>query len=302
MSGARAAWLARAIGGEDGTEGLIPGTGFTALLLTLATGATAFVAVLALCLGLAAGRLAERWSTTLAQAATVRISGPAGELDARVAAALAALSATPGIVSARALSPDEQQALLTPWLGEGVPLDLLPVPRLIEVVETAEGPDRDSLVQALAGQVPGAIYDDHARWRRPLVRAAGGMQLLAGIAVVLTLLTLAVMVMLATRATLSAHQGIVTTLRLIGAGDDFITRAFVRRFTLRALAGAVAGSTMALVILAALPQAGADDAFATGLAPRGWGWPALALVPLVAGAAAFVSTRWATRYALRQTP
>ncbi|QDL92158.1 cell division protein FtsX [Paroceanicella profunda] len=292
--------LSRLVTGDREADGVVPATGFTALMVGFSSAAMAFLAVAAICLGLAAARLADRWSTEFAHAATVRISGPSAELDARVTAALELLEATPGIVSARALTEGEQRALLTPWLGEGIPFDALPVPRLIEIIESSAGPDRDSLRQHLAGEVPGAIYDDHTRWRRPLLRAAGGMQMLAVVAVTLVVLLMAVMVMLAARSSLAANQSVILTLRLIGAGDAFIMRAFVRRFTLRALAGALTGTVLALIVLFALPGAGREDAFITGLTPTGWGWLMLPMVPFTAAFAAFWSTRWATRYALRQ--
>ncbi|HEU0223708.1 MAG TPA: cell division protein FtsX [Paracoccaceae bacterium] len=290
------------IRGDRHAAGIVPATGAAALLVGLSAAATAFLAVAAICLGLAAARLADRWQEELAQAATLRISGPAEEMEARVAAALAALRATPGIALARAMSLEESARLLEPWLGAGVPLEALPVPRLIEIRETAAGPDRDSLAKRLEGEVPGAIYDDHSRWRRPLVRAASGLELLAAVAVFLTLFLMMAMVTLAARASLAAHQNVVATLRLVGAADGFITRAFVRRFTLRALGGAAAGTLAGAIGVLMVPVPDIEGDLATALAPQGLGWLALVTIPVVAAAAAYWATRGATRAALRHLP
>lgn len=89
----------------------------------------------------------------------------------------------PGVKDARPpLSDEEQFALLEPWFGPDLPLDTLPIPRLIEVIEEGEGYDADGLRARLAGEAPGgAVLDDHARWREPLVNAANRLRSLGGL-------------------------------------------------------------------------------------------------------------------------
>lgn len=283
-------------------SGIVPAGGFPSLLVSLSAAATAVLAVGALCLGLAASRIAGAWEAELGRAATVRVEGTAEDLPARVGAALAVLASTPGIVSARALTEAELAALLAPWLGADVPVDLLPVPRLIAVVETAAGPDRDSLARQLAGQAPGATYDDHAEWRRPLRAAAGGLQATAVAAALLALALVAVIVTLAARAALAANRPIVTALRLIGAADGFIVAAFVRRLAASALAGSAAGTALAAALVALLPTDQTAAGILPALAPDGAEWAALAAVPAVAGLVAVLATRGAARAALAETP
>src|SRR5690606_31381576 len=109
-----------------------------------------------------------RWGDELARSSSIRISAPPDQLQAQTAAALRVLETTKGVASARALSADEQRALLEPWFGPDVPVDSLPIPQLIEVIEDESGFDADGLRLRLAGEVPGAVLDDHTRWRRPL--------------------------------------------------------------------------------------------------------------------------------------
>jgi cell division transport system permease protein len=107
-----------------------------------------FLCVFALALSLASGRLASRWSDALARTATIRLSAPPEQVDVQTEAILALLATTPGIASARALSDDEARALLEPWFGPDLPLEALPIPRLIEVVEADPGYDGEGLRQA----------------------------------------------------------------------------------------------------------------------------------------------------------
>jgi cell division transport system permease protein len=53
---------------------------------------------------------------------------------------------------------------------------------------------------------------------------------------------MAAMITLAANAALAANAQVIGVLRLVGARDTYIARAFVRRFTLRALTGAAAGA------------------------------------------------------------
>ena len=161
------------IQGDAQADRVVPRRGHSVRLTLFTSGAMAFLAVFALALSLAAGRLADRWSEALARSSTIRISAPMAELEPQTWAVLEVLEQTPGVESARALTDEEQRALLEPWFGPDLPLEDLPIPRLVEVIETPEGYDSEGLRQRLAAEAPGAVLDDHTRWRRPLVRAAG---------------------------------------------------------------------------------------------------------------------------------
>ena len=303
MSGLRARVKALVVGDREAAR-IVPPSGFTARLTLFAAAAMAFLAVFALALSLAAGRLAQSWGEELARSATVRIVAPRDQRAAQTEAALRVLETTRGVASARALSDAEQQALLAPWFGPDLALDSLPVPRLIEVIETGAGVDAAGLRLRLAAEVPGAVLDDHARWREPLVRAAARLRLLGWVSMALIAATVAAMITLAAQAALAANAQVIRVLRLVGATDAYIASAFVRRFTLRALGGAAAGTGLGLAAIALVPSAvtAADDAgaFLTGLGFRGWHWLVPLAIPPLAAAVAFLATRAAARRTLER--
>ncbi|WP_417719263.1 cell division protein FtsX [Salipiger sp.] len=284
--------------GDAKADRVVPPTGFTARLTLFVAAAMAFLAVFALALSLAAGRLATRWGDELARSSTVRISAPDGQRAAQTEAALRLLGQTPGVASARALSVEEEQALLEPWFGPDLPLGDLPVPQLIEVIETGDGYDGNGLRLRLQAEVPGAILDDHTRWRRPLVTAAARLKLFGWLAAGLIAAAVAAMVTLAANAALAANAQVIAVLRLVGATDAYIARAFVRRFTLRALVGAAVGTVLGVVAVALMPSGGEAGDFLTGLSFRGWHWLVPLLVPPLAGAVAFAATAGAARRVL----
>jgi cell division transport system permease protein len=286
--------------GDVQADRVVPPSGNTAWLTSFTAAAMTFLAVFALALSLAAGRLADRWGDALARSATVRISAPVGQMDAQTRAVLDVLATTPGIERARAMDDAEQRALLEPWFGPDLPLDALPIPRLIEVVETAGGYDSEGLRQRLAAEAPGAVLDDHTRWRKPLAVAAGRLRLLGLTSVLLIGGAMAAMITLAANASLAANAQVVRVLRLVGARDAYIARAFVRRFTLRAFGGATVGAGFGILGVAVLPRADMAGGFLTGLGFQGAGWLWPFLLPPLAAIVAFFATRFAAFRKLKE--
>ena len=285
--------------GDKTANRVVPATGFTALLTMISAGAMAFLAVFTIAMALASGELAERWEAELDGTATVRIASPEDQIETEAAAVLAALKQTPGVTGARRLDVAEQQALLAPWFGEDVPLDKLRLPVLIEVTETSEGPDETGLKQRLAAEAPGAVYDNHGRWRAPLIEAATRLRQLGVTALALIAGVTAVTIALAASAALAANGQIIDVLRLVGAKDGWISRAFVRRFTMRAFLGALVGTVIAMVLVALIPG-GIETGVLSGLGFDGleWFWPLL--VPFAAAGLAFAATWAAAARRLRE--
>ncbi|MCE8520722.1 cell division protein FtsX [Ruegeria pomeroyi] len=279
---------------------VVPPSGFTAQLTLFVSGAMAFLAVFALALSLASGRLADRWASELAQAATLRINAPADQVAAQTQAALSILKQTPGVAEARALSREEQAALLAPWLGPDLPLDTLPVPQLIEIVGGEPAYDAQGLRLRLVAEVPGAVLDDHRRWREPLVDAANSLRRLALVSILLIGGATAAMITLAANAALAANAQVIEVLRLVGARDRYIAGAFVRRFTLRALIGSAVGVVLGMGGVLLLPEASDEGGFLTGLGFRGAGWLLPLLIPVLGAVVAFAATWNAARRRLKE--
>lgn len=279
---------------------MVPPSGHTAWLTSFTAGAMTFLAVFAMALSLASGRLAERWSGALERTATVRLSAPEDQIDLQVAAVLGVLATTPGIESARALTEDEQRALLEPWFGPDLPVEALPLPRLIEVVEDGTGYDGTGLRQRLAAEAPGAVLDDHTRWRAPMAQAASRLRLLGLLSIGLIGAAMAAMITLAANAALAANAQVIKVLRLVGARDAYIARAFVRRFTLRAATGAAIGALAGMVGVLLLPATNEAGGFLTGLGFQGFAWLWPFVLPPLAALVAFVATRAAAFRKLRE--
>ncbi|CUX83534.1 MAG: cell division transport system permease protein FtsX [Roseibaca calidilacus] len=277
------------------SDRIVPRSGHGAWLVWLGAGAMAFLAVFTLALSVSAERLADSWSAALAQSATVRISAPPAELNAQTDATLEVLRTTPGIDDARVMSAQEQADLLAVWLGPDLPLDALPLPRMIEVFESAEGPDRQGLRLRLSAEAPGAIYDDHTQWRRPLIEAAARLRALSLLALALIGGVTGAIIALAASAALASNAQVIRVLRLVGARDRFIARAFVRRMTHRAALGATIGTALGMVSVMGLPSLGPEAT--SGLGFQGASWLAPLAIPILAALVAWAAAM-ATAFAV----
>ena len=293
--------LWRSLAGREAglADRIVPPSGATAKLTVFAAGVMAFLAVFALALALATGRLADRWGEGLAQTVTIRVSAPASEIEAQTAAVQQALATTPGVAESRLLGGEEVEALLEPWFGPDVPVDALPVPRLVEVT-TERGFDAEGLRLRLEAEAPGAVLDDHTRWRQPLVSAASRLRWLGWLSLALIGAAGAAMVTLAAQAALAANGPVIRVMRLIGARDLTIAQAFVRRLTRRTALGAAAGTVLGMLAVFALPDMQAAGGFLTGLGFTGWGWLWPLLIPPVGALVGFAATRAAALRMLRE--
>lgn len=278
----------------DDTPGrIVQTTGAASTLTIFVALAMAFLSVFALALLFANGRAADQWAADLDGVATVRVPDGDTETANQV---LALLDQTPGIGAVTPLGEAEQRALLEPWLGPDVPVDLLDLPILIDVL-VEDGLDADGLQLRLDAETPGVVFDDHGRWRVPMIQAASRLRLIGATALLLLLGSLTAMIIVATRAAIAGNIQVIEVLRLIGAEDKFVVRAFTRRFALRSLVGALVGTGIGIFAVFAIPRA---DTLVMDLAFRGTEWVWAFLIPPFAGLVAYLASRIVTERHLKE--
>ncbi len=195
---------------------------------------------------------AAEWQSDVAREMTIQIRPTSGrDLDAEVKQAVEIARTAPGIAAVRPYTAAESARLLEPWLGSGLALDALPVPRIIVLrVESGRRPDLAALRAALAAKIAGVTVDDHRGWIDRM-RAMANTAIAGGIGIlVLVLVATVLSVTFATRGAMAANRPIVEVLHFIGAKDGFISGQFQRHFLRLGLIGGGLGGGAALVVLA----------------------------------------------------
>lgn len=188
------------------------------------------------------------WQGEIAREVTIQVRPRPGrdvEADVRRAADLA--RGTTGVIEARSLARGESERLLEPWLGAGLDLADLPVPRLIVVKLADTRPDLAALRTRLAAEVPVATLDDHRLWLSRLGAMANAMVVVGLAILVLVLTATGLAVAFATRGAMAGNRSIIEVLHLVGASDMFIAREFQRHFLRLGLRGGAIGGGAAVV-------------------------------------------------------
>jgi cell division transport system permease protein len=275
----------------------------------------AIMALLTFLAALAAGgaeivaRNSAEWSSAIAREGTVQLRPqPGRDIEADLARAAAIARSTAGIQSARPMSRKDAESLLEPWLGRGLDLGSLPVPRLVALkLDPEDRPDLPALAGRIAAEIPGATLDDHGAWLSRLSTAANAV---VGVAVALVAVVLAaagLAVAFATRGFMIGSRDVVDVLHLVGADEGFVAREFASRFLRLGLASAavgVAAASLAMFVLGRLAEfspsdlPGQDAETLFGTFTLGWrGYGLIASVAVaVAAIAGVVSGATAKRF------
>jgi len=264
-------------------------------LVSLTTGAAILVT-----------KAAGEWQSDISREMTIQIMpAPGRDLDTSVNRAVAITRAISGVTEVRPYSKEESMKLLEPWLGSGISLSELPVPRLIVIKIAADAtPDLGQLRRVLADQVPGAVVDDHRGWIDRM-RAMAGTAIAVGVCILILMFAAMVLsVAFATRGAMATNKAVIEVLHFVGAKNGFIARHFQHHFLMLGLQGGAIGGGAAIVVFVAAAMishwfVGSDQgsalfgSFSIGLA----GYAAvLGQVVLIA-----IVTAWTSRHTVNST-
>jgi cell division transport system permease protein len=192
---------------------------------------------------------AAEWQSEVASEITMQVRPQTGrDLERDVTAAAEAMRTQPGIVQVKPFSKDESARLLEPWLGSGLSIEQLPVPRVVVArVQPGTTLDLAALRKAVTQVAPSASVDDHRAWIERM-RSMTGATVFAGIGIlVLVIAATIISVSFATRGAMAANRPIVEVLHFVGAGDRYIANHFLRHFLRLGLEGGVIGGGAAML-------------------------------------------------------
>ncbi len=269
---------------------LIPRDSVAGRALVVVIAIMTFLACLTAGAALLVADASRGWRSEVLRDATIQVkAGPGDNIDSLVAKAVSIASQAKGVESVHAYSKAESERLLEPWLGNGLDLSQLPIPRLIEVRLSDQRPeDFAALRAALAAAAPEANLDDHRIWAARIGTMADAVVVLAAALFALMILAMGTAIGFATRGAMAGNREIVEVLHLVGASDKFIAREFETHFRRLGLRGSMIGGLAAMAFFAAAsllsflwahsPGGGEIAAMFGSFALGPYGYVALALV------------------------
>ena len=231
---------------------LVPRNSISGRALIAVVAIMTFLASLTTGAAILVSRAAGEWQSEISHEVTIQvIPAPGRDVDSLVDKAVSVSRAFPGIVEVRPYSKEESAKLLEPWLGTGLSLNELPVPRLIIVKIASDAtPDLAQLRRLLAEQVPGAMLDDHRGWIDRM-RAMAGTAVAAGLGALILMFAATILsVTFATRGAMATNKAVIEVLHFVGAKNGFIARNFQHHFLLLGLQGGAIGGGAAIVLFA----------------------------------------------------
>ncbi|HKS85377.1 MAG TPA: ABC transporter permease [Pseudolabrys sp.] len=231
---------------------LVPRSSISGRALVAVVAIMTFLASLTMGAAVLVINSAGEWQSQISREVTIQvIPAPGRDLDATVNKAVSVARAVSGIVDVRPYSKEESAKLLEPWLGSGLSLSELPVPRLIVVkVAPDAAPDLAQLRRILADQVPGAILDDHHGWIERM-RAMAGTAVAVCVCILLLMFAATILsVTFATRGAMATNKAVIEVLHFVGAKNGFIARHFQHHFLILGLQGGAIGGGTAVILFA----------------------------------------------------
>jgi cell division transport system permease protein len=233
----------------NGGRDIVPPQAIAGRALVLVVAIMGFLACLAVGGLSLVAEAAHDWQLDVSREVTIQVKPIDGvAIEPRLKKATEIAEATRGVKSVRLIGERESEALLQPWLGSGLDLTALPIPRLVvlDLSDPAEA-DLAGLKARIGAEVRGATVDDHAVWAARLRTMAGTMVVAGFGVVVLMLVAMVLSVVFATRAAMAGNRDVIEVLHFVGAEDRFIAAEFQRHFLELGLVGGAIGGAAAIV-------------------------------------------------------
>lgn len=234
------------------TAPIVPASNIAGSSLMLVISIMSFLACLTLGAVIMVQDTASSWQSQISREITIQIKPEPGlDLDAELTKARDIALSFTGTTAAKIVDAAATARLLEPWLGEGLDMEELPVPRLVIVtINESSPPDFAGMRAALEESVANVFLDDHRTWVDRLI-AMANTTVIIGLGVLALVFTATILtVVFATRGALSGNHHIVEVLHFVGAEASFVASKFQKHFFLIALKGALAGGLGATLCFA----------------------------------------------------
>ncbi|MAI61602.1 MAG: hypothetical protein CBB87_03830 [Micavibrio sp. TMED27] len=222
------------------------GSSFLMLLVALMS----FLAMMAVSGSFALNGVTTKWSSGLENRATIEIPARKPNGQIRSVKDIERLSERttrilrkhPNIEDYDVMTRAEVSALVSPWLGESITMDDMPLPGLIAITIRDNDEARiDTLKKSLKEVSSDIRLDTHESWLNEILRLAGSLKAAAIIITLVIGFTTVIAIAGAVRSRMAEFRADIELLHLMGAGPNYISNQFQRHSVILSLKGSFMG-------------------------------------------------------------
>lgn len=227
----------------------------TSLFLQIMISIAVFLFAVTLSGVLSINTMLENWNESILGSLTVQVM-PATNVNSEKALAetlahqdkaVEFLKNVDEIEKVTALRDNQLEKLIQPWLGDGVNIRDLPMPRIIDVkIKKGAEVDFVDLAARLAQATPMASIDNHKLWLNKLIKFADGLKILALSVLALVVMITSGAIFYTTQTSLGLHRYTIEILHQMGAKDTYVAQQYAKRTAILGLEGALIGLAVAI--------------------------------------------------------
>lgn len=285
------------------------GIDFLSLLISLMT----FLAVMALAASFVLSGMAHRWTSGLENKITIEIPAETSDNTVRTPVEIKAiqdkavtfLKDLSFVKDVKALSQNDIQTLLQPWMGSSMVTQDIPLPGLISL--ELKDSSKENLKKTVAGLnaiSSEIVVDTHEQWLTDLLRLTSTLQFITFIITAIIGGTTITAVAGGVKSRIAIHRADVELLHLMGAEDNYITRQFQRYTMILALKGGGIGLLCAVFVIFIIKvfSVGSESSLLPAFSLNPIHILIIFLSPVIAAGIAAFTARFTVLHALREMP
>lgn len=233
----------------------------TSLFLQIMVAIAVFLFAVTLSGVLSINAMLQNWNNSILGSLTVQIMPSTNTNSEKALAetiahqnkALDLLRSLNFVEQAQPLTDKQLEQLIQPWLGDGIEIQNLPIPRIIDVkIKKNAEVDFIDLANKLAQVTPMASVDNHKLWLNKLIRFADGIKILALSVLALVIMITSGAIFYTTQTSLGLHKYTIEILHLMGAKDTYVAQQYAKKSAICALQGGCIGLAIAIPTIFAI--------------------------------------------------
>lgn len=269
--------------------------------LVLIIALMSFLAVLSLSGTMALTSMTERWSSGLENKVTVEVAVETKEghilsqetIGKETIALYKMLSEHKSVKSADVLEHEDIRELISPWIGDNLSLEDIPLPGLIAVeLNNIDTQGLDDFKSDILKTSRYADLETHHEWLSDLINFTRALKTLALLITIIISAITIIAIAYAMRTRLALHKNEVVLLHHMGARDHYVARQFQYHAMILSLKGGLFGTATGLIATFLLTFLAHNSG--TDLIPviniGVWGIFALCLIPIIVSLVAVITS------------